>query len=100
MELLQTPNLLVQPATGAGQIAPTPKRNAILGAFVGLLLGLAIAFLWETLDKRVGPRRKSSDGSGCRASRGSRSRRAAQRRRAASRCSMIHRTPTPKRSDG
>ena len=53
MELLQTPNLLVQPATGAGQIAPTPKRNAILGAFVGLLLGLAIAFLWETLDKRV-----------------------------------------------
>ena len=53
MELLQTRNLVVRPATSASQIAPTPKRNAILGAFVGLLLGLAIAFLWETLDKRV-----------------------------------------------
>jgi tyrosine-protein kinase len=53
MELLQTPNRVVQPATGAGQIAPTPKRNATLGAFLGLLLGLGIAFLWETLDKRV-----------------------------------------------
>ena len=53
MELLQTRNLVVRPATTASQIAPTPKRNAILGAFVGLLLGLAIAFLWETLDKRV-----------------------------------------------
>lgn len=53
MELLQTPNRVVRQATGAGQIAPTPNRNAILGAFVGLLLGLGIAFLWETLDKRV-----------------------------------------------
>jgi tyrosine-protein kinase len=53
MELLQTPNLVVRPATGAGQIAPTPKRNALLGLFLGLLLGLAIAFLWEALDKRV-----------------------------------------------
>ncbi len=47
------PNRVVRPATGAAQIAPTPNRNAILGAFVGLLLGLGIAFLWETLDKRV-----------------------------------------------
>ena len=53
MVLLQTPNLVVTPATGAGQIAPSPNRNATLGAFVGLLLGLGIAFLWETLDKRV-----------------------------------------------
>lgn len=53
MELLQTPNRVVRPAVGAGQIAPTPKRNATLGAFLGLLLGLGIAFLWETLDKRV-----------------------------------------------
>lgn len=53
MELLQTPNRLINPALGAGQIAPTPKRNATLGAFLGLLLGLGIAFLWETLDKRV-----------------------------------------------
>lgn len=53
MELLQTPNRVVRPAVGASQIAPTPKRNATLGAFLGLLLGLGIAFLWETLDKRV-----------------------------------------------
>jgi succinoglycan biosynthesis transport protein ExoP len=53
MELLQTPNLVTTLATGAAQIAPTPKRNAMLGAFVGLLLGLGIAFLWETLDKSV-----------------------------------------------
>jgi succinoglycan biosynthesis transport protein ExoP len=53
MELLQTPNLVVRPATGAGQIAPTPKRAALLGMFLGLLLGLGIAFLWEALDKRV-----------------------------------------------
>jgi capsular exopolysaccharide synthesis family protein len=53
MEILQTPNRVVRPATGAAQIAPTPNRTAILGAFVGLLLGLGIAFLWETLDKRV-----------------------------------------------
>lgn len=53
MELLQTPNRVVRPAAAAGQIAPTPKRNATLGAFLGLLLGLGIAFLWETLDKRV-----------------------------------------------
>ncbi len=53
MELLQTRNLVVKPATGATQIAPTPMRNALLGAFLGLLLGLGIAFLWEALDKRV-----------------------------------------------
>lgn len=53
MELLQTPNRVIHPALSAGQIAPTPKRNATLGAFLGLLLGLGIAFLWETLDKRV-----------------------------------------------
>jgi tyrosine-protein kinase len=53
MELLQTRNLVVRPATGASQIAPTPARNGMLGAFLGLLLGLGIAFLWEALDKRV-----------------------------------------------
>lgn len=53
MELLQSKNLVVRPALGAAQIAPTPNRNATLGAFVGLLLGLGIAYLWETLDKRV-----------------------------------------------
>lgn len=53
MELLQTKNLVVKPATGAAQVAPTPKRNGALGAFLGLLLGLGIAFLWEALDKRV-----------------------------------------------
>ena len=53
MELLQNPGTVVKTATSAGQIQPTPKRNGILGAVFGVLLGVALAFLWETLDKRV-----------------------------------------------
>lgn len=53
MELLQSRNLVVRPAEGAGKVAPQPTRNALLGAFLGLLLGLGIALLWEALDKRV-----------------------------------------------
>lgn len=53
MELLQQRNVIARPASGAAQTAPTPKRNALLGAFLGLLLGLGVAALWEALDKRV-----------------------------------------------
>jgi succinoglycan biosynthesis transport protein ExoP len=53
MELLQERNSVVEPAEAGSQIAPTPKRSAVLGLLVGLLLGTAIAFLWEALDKRV-----------------------------------------------
>jgi succinoglycan biosynthesis transport protein ExoP len=53
LELLQTKPTVVQSADDATQIAPTPKRNAMLGLALGLLLGLAAAFVWEALDRRV-----------------------------------------------
>ena len=53
MELLQQRNAVVDPAEAGQQVAPTPKRSAVLGLLVGLLLGTALAFLWEALDKRV-----------------------------------------------
>ena len=34
-------------------IKPTPKRNAVLGAIVGLLLGVGLAFLVEYLDDTI-----------------------------------------------
>jgi Mrp family chromosome partitioning ATPase/capsular polysaccharide biosynthesis protein len=53
MELLQRkPNVVRSPALGS-QIAPTPRRSVMLGAAIGLLLGLAAALLAEALDKRV-----------------------------------------------
>ena len=53
LELLQQPASVVRPATDAGQIAPTPQRNAILGVLLGLILGLGGAFLLNALDRRI-----------------------------------------------
>jgi polysaccharide biosynthesis transport protein len=53
MELLQRKPKVVATADAASQIAPTPKRNAVLGLTMGLLLGLASAFLAEAIDRRV-----------------------------------------------
>ena len=53
MELLQQRNAVVKNASKGVQVAPTPKRNALLGAMIGLVLGLGIAAVWEALDKRV-----------------------------------------------
>ena len=53
MELLQQRDEVVKNAGLGVQVAPTPKRNALIGALVGLLLGLGIAAIWEALDKRV-----------------------------------------------
>jgi succinoglycan biosynthesis transport protein ExoP len=53
LQLLQTPDVVVKPATHSSQIAPRPVRAGLLGAGIGLLLGLALGFLWEALDKRV-----------------------------------------------
>jgi polysaccharide biosynthesis transport protein len=44
---------LLQPAEGAAQIRPRPRRNAILGFLLGGVAGLALAFLAEALDRRV-----------------------------------------------
>jgi polysaccharide biosynthesis transport protein len=43
----------VQQAEGAAKVRPRPKRNALLGALLGLVLGIGLAFLTEALDKRV-----------------------------------------------
>jgi len=45
---------LVTPASPArAPFAPTPKRNAIFAVFVGLLLGVGLAFLREHLDDSI-----------------------------------------------
>jgi Mrp family chromosome partitioning ATPase len=41
------------PAEGASKVRPRPKRNALLGGLLGLVIGIGLAFLVEALDKRV-----------------------------------------------
>jgi len=53
VELLQGRATVIKRAVIGAKIAPTPKRNATLGAALGLMLGLGVAFLWNALDKRV-----------------------------------------------
>jgi capsular exopolysaccharide synthesis family protein len=52
---LQTGNAeLVQPAeTPTSPSSPKPLRNTLIGAVVGLLLGIAAAFLLERLDRKL-----------------------------------------------
>jgi succinoglycan biosynthesis transport protein ExoP len=54
MEALQGSNVsLVQAADKTVQVQPRPVRNGLLGFALGLVLGIALAFLWEALDTRV-----------------------------------------------
>ena len=53
LELLQVQSPIVERATRAPQTAPRPIRSVLLGAMLGAILGLGLAFLWEALDKRV-----------------------------------------------
>jgi polysaccharide biosynthesis transport protein len=54
LQTLQTSNaVVVRPATAATQVAPRPKRAALLGLALGLLVALALVFAVEALDPRV-----------------------------------------------
>jgi succinoglycan biosynthesis transport protein ExoP len=54
LEALQISNTSVnRVAEGAAQIQPRTRRTVILSFLVALVLGLALAFVWEALDKRV-----------------------------------------------
>ena len=53
IEALQTPPILTRPAEGGSKIQPRPVRNGVLALFLGLVAGLALAFLREALDTRV-----------------------------------------------
>jgi succinoglycan biosynthesis transport protein ExoP len=53
-QTLQKSNaLLVREASGAGQVAPQPRRAAFLALALALILALGLAFLVDTLDTRV-----------------------------------------------
>jgi tyrosine-protein kinase len=45
--------LLVRPATKAAQVGPRPLQTIALGLVLGLLLGVAAAYLWNALDTTV-----------------------------------------------
>jgi succinoglycan biosynthesis transport protein ExoP len=54
LEALQTSNAyVVRNADVAQKVAPRPVRNGLLGFGLGLVLGIALAFLREALDTRV-----------------------------------------------
>ena len=45
--------LIAEATTPSAPFAPKPKRDGLLGGFVGLLLGLGIAFVREQFDDRI-----------------------------------------------
>ena len=55
LSALQTGNAeVVQPAVvPTSPSAPSTKRNAVIGGFIGLLLGFGLAFLVERFDRRI-----------------------------------------------
>jgi non-specific protein-tyrosine kinase len=67
LQALQTPpSAVVQDAGAAAKVAPRPVRSAVLGLAVGLILGLGLAFLYDTLDPRVWSAPEAADALGIR----------------------------------
>jgi succinoglycan biosynthesis transport protein ExoP len=52
-KLLAGNSSVLNPAEGSEKIRPRPKRNALFGFLFGAVVGLALAFLAEALDRRV-----------------------------------------------
>ena len=52
-KLLAGNTTVLRPADGAEQTQPRPRRDATLAVLFGLVLGLALAFLAEALDRHV-----------------------------------------------
>ena len=44
---------VIQEPDQAAKIRPRPKRNALLGGLIGIVVGIGLAFLAEALDRRV-----------------------------------------------
>jgi succinoglycan biosynthesis transport protein ExoP len=54
IEALQKSNaVFARPANGAAHVSPRPKRDGLLGLGLGLVLGIALAFLREATDTRI-----------------------------------------------
>jgi capsular exopolysaccharide synthesis family protein len=44
---------VLQPATGATQVAPHPRRNAVLAVLLALLIGIGLVLFSERIDRRL-----------------------------------------------
>ena len=54
LEALQTSRTyVISTADGAAKVSPQPRRDAMIGLFLGLVLGIGLALLLEALDTRV-----------------------------------------------
>jgi polysaccharide biosynthesis transport protein len=66
-EVLKTPPArVVRPADRAAKVGPKIIRNEMIGLALGLVLGLALAFLWDALDTRIRSVKTLRDGLGLR----------------------------------
>jgi Mrp family chromosome partitioning ATPase len=62
LETLQTANaVLVHPAEGSEKVRPRPKRTALIALFLGLGLGLILAFVRDAVDTRLRSSREIED---------------------------------------
>jgi polysaccharide biosynthesis transport protein len=52
-KLVANSTSVLEPAGGAGQIEPRPRRNLILGGLSGIVFALGLAFFVDALDRRV-----------------------------------------------